>query len=62
MEPGQFEFFSVHLVADVSHSGAEMAAIESTTVDPDAVLHATEVACERLMTFLDGCYEPAAVR
>ena len=27
MEPSQFEFFSVHLVADVSHSGAEIDAI-----------------------------------
>jgi pyrroloquinoline-quinone synthase len=60
MEPNQFEFFSVHLVADVSHSGAEVAAIQSMAVDDDAVVAATEEACERLLTFLDGCYEPAA--
>ncbi len=60
MEPSQFEFFSVHLVADVSHSGAEIAAIHATAVDDDSVVAATEVACERLLTFLDGCYEPVA--
>jgi pyrroloquinoline-quinone synthase len=61
MEPGQFEFFSVHLVADVSHSGAEIAAIHASTIDEDAVLQATSDACDRLLTFLDGCYaEPAA--
>lgn len=60
MEPSQFEFFSVHLVADVSHSGAEVAAIHATADDEDAVVTATELACERLLTFLDGCYETAA--
>jgi pyrroloquinoline-quinone synthase len=59
MEPDQFEFFSVHLVADVSHGGAELAAIRATAVDDDAVVAAAEVACERLLTFLDGCQEEA---
>jgi pyrroloquinoline-quinone synthase len=56
MEPSQFEFFSVHLVADVSHAGAEVEAINATATDTAAVIEATEVACEYLLSFLDGCY------
>ena len=56
MEPSDFEFFSVHLVADVSHSGAEVAAISQTATDADSVVEATEVACEQLLSFLDGCH------
>ncbi len=58
--PNQFEFFSVHLVSDVAHSGAEMAAIEELCEDSDAVVAATERASERLLGFLDGCYGAAA--
>ena len=58
--PEQFEFFSVHLVSDVAHSGAELAAIEELCEDGDAVVAATERASERLLGFLDGCYEAAA--
>lgn len=58
--PNQFEFFSVHLVSDVAHSGAELAAIEELCEDSDAVVSATERASERLLGFLDGCYGAAA--
>ena len=58
--PNQFEFFSVHLVSDVAHSGAELAAIEELCEDRDAVVTATEQASERLLGFLDGCYGAAA--
>lgn len=57
--PDQFEFFSVHLVADIAHSGGEMAAIAQAATDEEAVVAATEAACKRLWTFLDGCYEMA---
>ncbi|MEZ4482452.1 MAG: iron-containing redox enzyme family protein [Dehalococcoidia bacterium] len=58
--PG-FEFFSVHLVADVSHAGAEMAAIAETAGEGNSrVVEAAERACDRLLAFLDGCYRPAA--
>src|SRR5690606_14134257 len=57
--PDGFEFFSVHLVSDIARSGAEVAAIEEACEDEDAVVHATEVACDRLLAFLDGCYEGA---
>ena len=59
--PQQFEFFSVHLVADISHAGAEMDSIRETAADDDAVVAATESACDRLLAFLDGCYETAGV-
>jgi pyrroloquinoline-quinone synthase len=59
-EPRQFEFFSVHLVADIAHSGAEMEAIAESCEDEDAVLRAVDVACDRLLEFLDGCYAEAA--
>ena len=55
--PDQFEFFSTHLVADIAHSGGEMAAIAQSATDEDAVVAATgKVACEKLWSFLDGCY------
>jgi pyrroloquinoline-quinone synthase len=60
--PEQFEFFSVHLVADISHAGAEMEAIHEMTQDEDAVVAATEEACGRLLSFLDGCYAAAGVQ
>ena len=53
--PQQFEFWSVHLVADIAHSGNEMAALEMATEDEDAVPEATSQACDRLLSFLDGC-------
>lgn len=59
--PEQFEFFSVHLVADISHAGAEMEAIREMAQDDDAVVAATAAACERLFAFLDGCYATAGV-
>ena len=58
--PDQFEFFSVHLVSDVAHSGAEISAIEELCEDGDAVVSAAERASERLLGFLDGCYGAAA--
>ncbi len=58
--PEQFEFFSVHLVSDVAHSGAELAAIEELNTDDRAVVTAAERASERLLGFLDGCYGAAA--
>jgi pyrroloquinoline-quinone synthase len=54
--PDQFEFFSVHLVSDVAHAGAEMRAIQTSTCDDDGVIAAVEVSCDRLLSFLDGCY------
>ena len=59
--PEQFEFFSVHLVADISHASAEMEAIRETAETDDLVLAATRSACDRLLSFLDGCYETAGV-
>jgi pyrroloquinoline-quinone synthase len=55
LRPDQFEFFSVHLVADVAHSGHEMAAIEEYCEDEDVLVSATAAACDRLLSFLDGC-------
>jgi len=55
-EPRQFEFFSVHLVADIAHAGAEMQAINEACTDEGALLAAVETACDRLLAFLDGCY------
>jgi pyrroloquinoline-quinone synthase len=59
--PEQFEFFSVHLVLDISHSGAEMEAIHEMTRDEDAVVAAADRACDYLLAFLDGCYAGAGV-
>jgi pyrroloquinoline-quinone synthase len=54
--PDQYEFFTVHQLADVAHSGAEVQAIEESCTDEDAVVAATRAACDRLWAFLDGCY------
>lgn len=59
-EPKQFEFFSVHLVADIAHAGAEMESIGMACEDADAVIRAVEATCDRLLSFLDGCYDLAA--
>ncbi len=59
-EPRQFEFFSVHLVADIAHAGAEMQAIAEACSDEDSLVQAVEVACDLLLSFLDGCYAEAA--
>lgn len=61
-KPAQFEFFSVHLVADIAHAGAEIAAIEEASVDEEAIGAAAERACDLLLGFLDGCYAVAGVR
>lgn len=58
-QPKQFEFFSVHLVADIAHSGAEMEAIAEACTDEHAVIRAVETACDHLLAFLDGCYAAA---
>lgn len=58
--PAQFEFFSVHLVADIAHAGHEMQAIDIASEDDDRVVAATETACDLLLGFLDGCMEDAA--
>jgi len=55
LHPAQFEFFSVHLVSDIAHAEAEMAAIRSSAVDDERVVQATADACDRLLSFLDGC-------
>jgi len=60
--PDQFEFFSVHLVTDVAHAGAEMESINASCENEDAVVAATRDACDRLYAFLDGCHAPAGVR
>jgi pyrroloquinoline-quinone synthase len=54
-KPDGFEFFSVHLVSDIAHAGAESDAIDEACTDPDAVVAAAETACEKLLRFLDGC-------
>jgi pyrroloquinoline-quinone synthase len=59
-EPRQFEFFSVHLVADIAHAGAEMESITISCEDEGAVVRAVDNACDLLLAFLDGCYEGAA--
>ena len=55
LRPEQFEFFSVHLVADVAHAGAEMEAITRSCEDGDGAVAATKTACALLLAFLDGC-------
>lgn len=59
-EPKQFEFFSVHLVADIAHAGAEMDSITMACEDEDGVVRAVEASCDRLLAFLDGCYAMGA--
>ena len=60
-QPKQFEFFSVHLVADIAHAGAEMDAIRTSCEDEDAVVRAVEASCDRLLAFMDGCYSEVGV-
>lgn len=60
-QPRQFEFFSVHLVADIAHAGAEMDAIQQSSEDEDGVVQAVEESCDKLLAFLDGCYATAGV-
>ncbi len=58
-EPDQYEFFSVHLVADVAHADAEVRALERLSGDEgreDEIVKAVEEACHLLYGFLDGCY------
>lgn len=55
LRPDQFEFFSVHLVADIAHASTEMEAIIASCEDGDAVVGATRQACGLLLGFLDGC-------
>jgi len=55
LRPDQFEFFSVHLVADVAHAGAEMGAITRSCEDDDGAIAATGRACALLLGFLDSC-------
>lgn len=59
-EPKQFEFFSVHLVADIAHAGAEMDSIAMACDDEEGVVRAVSTACDHLLSFLDGCYAVAA--
>ncbi|MCK9520689.1 MAG: CADD family putative folate metabolism protein [Dehalococcoidia bacterium] len=61
-KPNQFEFFSVHLVADVAHAGAEIGAIEEASEDEETIGAAAGRACDYLLAFLDGCYAVAGVR
>ena len=58
--PKQFEFFSIHLVSDIAHAGAEMDAIRQSAESDDAVIAAVESSCDRLLNFLDGCYGEVA--
>lgn len=55
MKPEQFEFFSVHLVSDVSHAGAEMQAIIELAEDEDAVVAAAARSCDLLGEFFSAC-------
>jgi pyrroloquinoline-quinone synthase len=61
--PEQYEFFTVHELADVAHSGAELEAIvmESRGTTDDAVIAAADATCDKLLGFLDGCYDLAMV-
>lgn len=56
LTPDQFEFFTVHETADVAHSGAELAAVAALAADAGTVAAAASAACDRLLSFLDGCY------
>jgi pyrroloquinoline-quinone synthase len=59
LEPMDYEFFAIHLEADVAHSGAEMEALESQCRDEDRVVAAAGDACDKLLGFLDGCLAAA---
>lgn len=60
LRPEQFEFFTVHLVADVGHAGAELEAMSESCTDEEGVIAAAETACTLLWSFLDGCYRAGA--
>lgn len=58
--PDEYEFFSVHQVADIYHSQAEWGIIERFADTPEKqkeVLAATRRACDALWKFLDGIHE-----
>lgn len=58
LTPEQYEFFTVHMEADVAHSSGEVDAIERTSMGHDAeVVRAVEQGCDALLKFLDGCYD-----
>jgi len=56
MQPQEYEFFTVHMESDVAHSNAEIQALKTISTDENAMVNATNEACERLLSFLDGCY------
>jgi pyrroloquinoline-quinone synthase len=59
-DPVQFEFFSVHLEADVVHSAVEWQLIERAADSPAKraqVVEATTQACDALWNFLSGVWE-----
>lgn len=59
-DPADYEFFSVHQVADIYHSQAEWSIIERFADSPEKqaeVLAATRRACDALWKFLDGIHE-----
>lgn len=58
--PSQFEFWSVHLVADIAHAGAEMACIEEACEDEEGVVATAGKTADLLLRFLDGCYAPVS--
>lgn len=60
LSPEQYEFFTVHLEADVAHSDAEVRALAALDASDEEILDAIEAACDRLHAFLDGCYAVAA--
>lgn len=58
--PEGFEFFSVHLVSDIAHAGAEAEALNEACKDEEEAVAAAEAACDKLLGFLDGCYQAAS--
>lgn len=54
--PEQYEFFTVHLEADVAHADAEVRALAALDASEEEIAAAIESACDRLHSFLDGCY------
>lgn len=61
LTPAEYEFFTVHIEADVAHSSGELDAIERSMRDGDeaSVVRAVEEGCDVLLGFLDGCYRAA---
>jgi pyrroloquinoline-quinone synthase len=58
--PADYEFFSVHQVADVYHAESTAKLIEAYAVTPDQqaeVKQVAETAANALWQFLDGVYE-----